>query len=173
MKIRYEQGDLIASDHVLIVHGCNARGRYASGIAGVIRERLPFAYHAYRDAFDDIFADFTLGDVIWGFNISKNHSRIVGNLITQDDYGRQPGRVYVSYEAVTKAIHNVNCFVCQTQDGTIRLDRIGAIRSVGFPLIGAGLGGGSWKMISQIIETESQNFEPVVYTLDGTIPTEG
>jgi O-acetyl-ADP-ribose deacetylase (regulator of RNase III) len=173
MKIRYVHGDLIAGEEVLIVHGCNARGRYASGIAGVIRERLPFAYHAYRDAFDDTNADFNLGEVIWGFDIRNDaRPRIVGNMITQDEYGRQPGRVYVDYDAVTAALRNVNHFVSQSQDGTLVLETIGAIQRVGLPLVGCGLGGGSWQKVAHIIESESRCFEPVVYTLDRIIPTD-
>jgi hypothetical protein len=37
-------------------------------------------------------------------------------------------------------------------------------------LIGSGLAGGKWARISSIIETESKNFTPVVYLLDGVIP---
>jgi O-acetyl-ADP-ribose deacetylase (regulator of RNase III) len=171
MKIRYVTGDLLDGDEVLIVHGCNAHGKFESGLAGVIRRRLPFAYAAYRDAFDDTAREFTLGNVIWGFDIGNQiRPRIVGNMITQDDYGRVPGRVYVDYDAVNIALRNLNHFVGQTQDGAIEINEIGPIGSVGFPLVGTGLGGGSWKTISQIIERQSVCFEPVVYTLDGFIP---
>ena len=36
---------------------------------------------------------------------------------------------------------------------------------IAMPLIGAGLGGGDWNVISEIIEEESLKFQPVVYEL--------
>jgi hypothetical protein len=38
------------------------------------------------------------------------------------------------------------------------------------PLIGAGLAQGKWSIISQIIEEEMTDVQPVVYLIDGIIP---
>ncbi len=164
MKIRYVVGDLIASDQILIGHGCNAKGRFSSGIAGTIRDRLPFAYEAYRNAFEDASFAFSIGAVIWAFDIgSKNRPRIVANLITQQDYGRDPERVYVSYEAIMDCLRCLNEFVAKTHDGSSDLQGIGPLSEVGLPLLGCGLGNGQWSIVADIIERESHCFQPVVY----------
>jgi O-acetyl-ADP-ribose deacetylase (regulator of RNase III) len=171
VKIRYVTGDVIEGDQSLIVHGCNAQGVGRSGVFAAIRERLPFAYDVYRMAFDDPSFDFRVGNVVWAFDLgNQNRSRIVGNLITQDQFGRTPGRVYVSYEAIAIAFRRVNEFVGSTQDGMFDMKEFGPIGEVGMPLIGAGLGGGKWPVIADIVERESVCFQPVVYTLDGIIP---
>lgn len=170
MKIRYVTGNLLSADETVIVHGCNARGAYASGVAGVIRREWPFAYDAYRKAYGDRKCDFFPGEVIWAFDVDGDMTRIVGNLITQHDYGQEPGRVYVSYDAVRMAFRTVNDFIASTQDGIVQIANITPLGAVAMPLIGTKLGGGLWEIISEIIERESTCFEPVVYTLDGKIP---
>ena len=174
MKIRYVTGDLIAGSEIVIAHGCNAIGGFSSGVAGVIRKKLPFAYEAYMAAFNRTSTRlFNVGEVVWAFDIGPHphsHQRIVANMITQRDYGRVPNHQYVIYEAVAAAIENVDNFVGMTQDGTIRLEGIGPIREVGFPLVGSDLGGGRWSVIAEIIELSSNFFQPVVYLLNGRIP---
>jgi O-acetyl-ADP-ribose deacetylase (regulator of RNase III) len=171
MKIRYVTGDLIAGKETLIAHGCNSRGVYRSGVAGAIRSELPFAYDSYALAFDDPATTFQLGDIVWAINIAGWHTRprIVANMITQQDYGRDD-RQYVSYEAITIGLRNIDTFVAKSQDGTFKAHAIGPITEVGFPLLGCGLGNGKWRIVSEIIEHESRCFQPVVYTLDGRIP---
>jgi O-acetyl-ADP-ribose deacetylase (regulator of RNase III) len=170
MKIEYVTGDLISGDETLIVHGCNAQGRYESGVAGAIRKDLPFAYRAYRAAFDDPQSKFSVGEVIWAIEVQKDlRKRIVGNMITQEFYGRD-GKRYVSYDGVRTVFRKLDAFVALTQDGTTCIAGVGPIHRVGMPLIGSGLGGGSWGEISEIVERESHCFTPVVYLLDGIIP---
>jgi O-acetyl-ADP-ribose deacetylase (regulator of RNase III) len=50
------------------------------------------------------------------------------------------------------------------------LAKIAKWRSVAFPLIGTGLGGGRWDVISAIIEANAKDFQPIVYSLDGVVP---
>lgn len=172
MIIRYEHGDLIDSPEILISHGCNAQGKYQSGVAKTVRERLPFAYHAYMAAFEDFKTEFSVGQIIWAISIDGCiRPRIVANMITQDSYGRDKTRVYLDYDAMQSGLRRLNQFVAQTQAGDIDIASIGAIYRVAFPLIGCGLAGGSWRRVSQMIEAESHCYEPVVYTLDGLIPS--
>jgi O-acetyl-ADP-ribose deacetylase (regulator of RNase III) len=172
MKIRYVTGDLVESDQILLAHGCNTKGRYSAGIAGTIRERMPFAYNAYRLAFEDHKADFKLGSVIVAIDIGNSiRPRIVANMLIQEDYGRDPEQVYVDYDAINMAMHKLNEFVLATQDGGFDVSEIGPITEVGFPLLGCGLGNGKWPVVSAIIEQKSRCFQPIVYTLNGQIPT--
>jgi len=149
--ITYTKGDIFESDIAVIIHSCNAQGKYNAGFAKQMRSRHPKAYTAYMDAWKN---GFKLGDVIW----AESNDKLIGNLIGQMYYGRELKR-YVSYDALSLGFASVN-----------RIMKFADDKRVAMPLIGANLGGGSWKIISAIIETEMVDCEPVVYTLDGLIP---
>ena len=153
MDIVYETGDLLATPYPLIVHGCNAQGVMGSGVAKLIREKFPCAYEAYKTKF--IAEGLKLGEVIF-VPISN---KIIANAITQEFYGRD-GKCYVSYESINTAMELVNSYASKHE-----------IAHVALPLIGAGYGGGSWKIISNIIQEKLTDTTPVVYTLDGVIPS--
>jgi O-acetyl-ADP-ribose deacetylase (regulator of RNase III) len=78
---------------------------------------------------------------------------LVANAVTQKNFGRS-GR-YVSYDAVRLVMQRANV-----------LCKAGGITEIAMPKIGAGLAGGDWDIIAQIIEEESTNFQPVVYEWD-------
>lgn len=155
MKIEYRVGDLLDSGLRCIAHGCNAQGVMKSGIAKAIRARYPIAFTKYREAYEAQNDNLTLGQVI---RADVSSDRTILNVITQEFYGRDPNTVYVDYDAIRYAMYSINLITA-----------CGGFHSVGFPLIGAGLANGDWTIISRIIEEESQ-FQPIVYTLDGTIP---
>ena len=151
MKIVYKHGDLMKATEPFVAQGCNAQGVMGSGIAKLIRAEDENVYTEYRKVYEQQGNKLHLGQVI----PVKSGDRVYLNCITQEFYGRDPARVYVSYEAVREATKKINSALSQ---------------AVAMPLIGAGLGHGSWKIISEIIEEESTNFQPVVYLFDGIIP---
>lgn len=143
MKIQYIEGDLLASRELVIAHGCNAQGVMASGIAKSIREAYPTVYDDYRGTYEAQGNKLLLGQVI----TTRTLERTILNIISQEYYGRNPNVIYVSYDAIEKAI--------------LRINDMGYVR-VAFPKIGAGLANGNWNTISSIIEKAS-DFTPVVY----------
>lgn len=144
MRITYIKGDLLRSGERVIAHGCNAQGVMRSGVAKAIRERYPEVYDDYMAVYAK-HGFYNLGQVIE----TISDDRIIFSIISQQHYGRNNIR-YVSYDAIVKAIETIN---------------LRKMRRVAFPLIGAGLANGNWKVISTIIETYS-NFSPVVYYFD-------
>jgi len=90
-----------------------------------------------------------LGEVIW----ATTGGKIIGNAITQDKFGRSGDR-YVDYDVVRSVIRVVNQMYVKRYE-----------HSVALPKIGAGLGGGDWNVISEIIEQEATDFLAVVYEL--------
>lgn len=152
MEIIYLIGDLLESPYRLILHGCNAQGIMGSGVAKVIRKKYPQAFEEYYAAYNKEM--LRLGNVIF----ADCEDKIIANGITQEYYGRN-GECFVSYEAINNVVE-------ETHNYALRHD----MEYVAMPLIGAGLGGGSWKKISSIIEDKFINVVPVVYTLDGNIP---
>ena len=153
MKICYETGNLLESSCKIIVHGCNAQGIMGSGIAKAIRAAYPKVYNTYREQYASY--GLLLGEVVF---VKATKNLWVANGITQEFYGSKG--VFVDYDAINIVMEEVNDFARKKE-----------IKEVGLPLIGAGLGGGSWKRISEIIEEQFIDVLPIVYTLDGVIPT--
>lgn len=150
--IIYKTGDLLDGPERVIIHGCNAQGVMGSGVARQIREKFPTAFREYREIYER--EGLQLGSI----HIVDCGEKIVVNAITQERYGRSPNTVYVSYDAIRSCIRKLN--------EAIR-DQVLSETDVAMPLIGAGLGGGKWSVISKIIEEESTTFTPVVYFLPG------
>ena len=147
MKIEYVSGDLMQTSERVIIHGCNSHGVMGSGVARLIRDQFPVAYHVYRNSY--LQDGLSLGTIVWAETCGK----IIGNAITQRNYGRVQD-IYVDYDAVRSAMKNVNAYCVEH-----------GIARVAMPKIGAGLGGGDWIVIAKIIEDESLDFTPVVYVL--------
>ncbi len=147
MTIIYKNGDCLKGDEKYVIHGCNAKGVMGSGIAKQIKEDFP-------KAFDDYFNHHKkhglhLGEVI----PSENDSKTIFNAITQQNYGRDVGKRYVSYDAIRDGLKWINGYLSEMDD----------MPEVAMPQIGAGLGGGDWDTIATIIEEECTSFIPIVY----------
>lgn len=156
MKIVYKTGNLLEAEEPAIAHGCNAQGVMGSGVAAFVRSRYPEAYADYRAVYEE--RGLKVGEV-WPVPCAPHW---VLNAITQEFFGNaaSTGKVYVSYDGIRDAMKFIN-----------EMAKIKDFSAVAMPLIGAGLAGGSWKVISAIIEEEATDFRPVVYLLDGNIPT--
>ncbi len=141
--IQRKRGDLLSVEQGIIVHGCNARGVMGSGVAKQVKETYPAAYHEY------LASGHRLGHISH-YKVSEN--LIVVNAVTQADYGRN-GERYVSYDAIDECFKRIRQLQCTIGIGEIH-----------FPLIGAGLGGGDWYIISEIID-RSSGFEKYLWTL--------
>ena len=149
MKIKYIKGNLFATDILHIVHGCNAQGVMGSGVARIVRDDYAEAYEFYVAQHAE--HGLKLGDVQF---VQANGKTIV-NAITQHLFGKpvEPTR-FVDYDAVADCMKTVN-----------QVLKLGGYTEVAMPQIGAGLGGGDWTVIEQIIEQQLTDVQPVVYVL--------
>lgn len=154
MTISYITGNLLDTPERILLHGCNAKGVMGSGVAKAIRARYPIAYEIYHEKFE--IEGLSVGEVVYVEII--NEHRWIANGITQNNYGRS-GTQFVDYDAINSVMVDVNSFAKKH-----------GIKTVAMPLIGAGLGGGSWKIISGIIEDSLIDVRPTVYLIDGMIP---
>ncbi len=150
MARKIEFGDLLrtvqpnATSLRVIVHGCNAQGVMGSGFAKQLATLYPGCYETYREQLALLRRQEwnALGQCI---TYSVDPSLVIANAITQEHFGRDPNRQYVSYRAVSDAFR-----VLKAYPGLARAE-------VHYPLIGAGLGGGDWAVISELI---SQQLDP-------------
>lgn len=139
-KINVVKGDIfkLMQPGDAMVHGCNAQGVMGSGIAATVRDLYPGAYDYYRKVFQE--RGLKLGEIIDYFD-PKDRVWIL-NGITQNLYGRDGSR-FVSYDAVAEVFSEI-----------ARSYQHAQIKNLFLPLIGAGLGGGNWKIIQTIVEQE-------------------
>lgn len=163
MKILYKHGSLLEASEDFIIQGCNAQGVMGSGVAKLLRDRDEEVFTQYRKTYETQGNRLHLGQVILGF--SEPH--FVFNAITQEFYGREPDTVYVSYDGLREAMRWINNCMAEMNRAP---DIVVKKEAVGMPLIGAGLAQGKWSIISQIIEEEMTDVQPVVYLQDGLIP---
>lgn len=127
--IKVNKGNLLDVTSGIILHGCNAKSVMGSGVALAIKQKYPQVYGDYMQE------QLYLGKIIRTW-VDEELMIISG--ITQENYGRD-GKRYVNYTAIvsvfTKALSKASAY-----DYALH-----------FPLIGAGLGGGDWNIIEQLI----------------------
>jgi O-acetyl-ADP-ribose deacetylase (regulator of RNase III) len=138
----------------VIVHGTNCYNNMGSGIAKEVRLRCPGAYWA--DQGTNKGDEAKLGTITCGS--SKNPDKqeevaefTVVNAYTQHRYGRD--RRHVDYDALR------SCFKAVKEQF--------AGKRIGYPLIGAGLAGGDWEVISAIIDEELDGEDHTLVRFDG------
>jgi hypothetical protein len=140
-----------------IAHCCNDKNGFGSGFAGGIAMTFPDVKAAYHSWFGGSGGDSTshlpmLGEVQF---VTTGNDITFCNIIGQRGYGK-PGPRYVDYDAI--------------RDGLIKVaDRyVRNPKPVYLPKLGAGLAGGEWSVISQIIEEEltARNVPVTVFVLE-------
>jgi O-acetyl-ADP-ribose deacetylase (regulator of RNase III) len=149
--VKYVVGDLFGTKANVIAHGVNCRGAFGSGIAGQIRKRYPEVYDAYIDKYRSK-KGWKLGDV--QYVVVTDH--IIANCATQDNYGTD--KINVDYLAVKDCLMKLGQHCSDTN------------LSLALPRIGAGLAGGNWTTIKNIIENVFNKLYPkvdvTVYSLE-------
>lgn len=127
--IEYKTGNLLNVTEGIILHGCNGQGVMGAGVAKDIKIKYPEVFKVYKEG------SMHLGTVTKEW---VDEDLIVVNGVVQKFYGTD-GKRYVNYAALVEvfqeAISLAYCFSY----------------TLNFPKIGAGLGGGDWSVIEQII----------------------
>lgn len=137
------KGDLIelakTGEFDVIIHGCNCFCTMGAGIAQGIKAHFPEAYYAdINTKKGDIDK---LGAISYAKVRIDSHELIIVNAYTQFHY-RGTGRK-VDYDALKSCFKEIK-------------QQFGGLR-IGYPAIGAGLAGGDWNVISEIINEELKN----------------
>jgi len=154
MALIYKQENIVNAPEPIIVHGCNTKGVMGSGVAKAIRGKWPKAYSDYKYIYDT--EGLRLGQIVWSIVDNK----WIANAITQNNYGKD-GQRYVNYDAVETIFLKIRN---EVESCSTLVDGEGPF--IGAPKIGAGLGGGDWNVISDIIDTILYNYDVVIYDID-------
>ncbi len=126
----YTKKDITTVESGIIIHGCNAQGKMASGVAKVLRDKYPQIYEPYKHHCDMHSSDrqSLLGDISL---VRIDPTLYIANAITQLYYGKD-GKKYASAQAIYDAL-SLTADFASIQGLFVYL-----------PRIGAGLGGLDW-----------------------------
>lgn len=142
--ITYIKGDLFTTTDKYIAHGVNCGGVMGAGVALLIKQKYPEVFKDYQEYCDLADPYYLLGRVR---KSPTNDGKIILNCFTQLHYGKKDKR-FVSYDAIDNCMRNIY---------------LNGIDSVSMPMIGAGLGGGEWSIIEQIIDHNLRNANVKIY----------
>lgn len=149
MSVKTIRGDITKATNCIIVQSVNARGVMASGVALAIRKKYPQVYIDYRRLFLTTKPQFMLGATVTTY-VTDNVIILSG--VGQFNYGKDESVRYTDYDAIRTIFRRANELALQSKLPLV------------FPMIGAGLGGGDWKVIKQIIEeVVSPEVEKILY----------
>ena len=149
----------------IIAHGCNCYNTMGAGIAKTIKEEFPQAYDAdlaTRRGDVNKLGNFTKAEINLDLPspATVNDMQSLGlvikkltiiNAYTQFHFGsnhEDGDSKPVDYDAITLCMRKIN--------------HIYAGKSIGLPLIGAGLAGGEWSVIKHIIQNELKDMNVTV-----------
>ena len=141
--IEYKKGNLLDVTEGVIAHGCNSYGVMGSGVVLAVKEKYPKAFAKYK-----VFCDNNQEYDILGQSVAVlvTDDLLIVNMITQENFGRDPNVRYVSYDAIDSCFDHLR----RSHDETLIVNKNAPILNI--PKIGAGLGNGNWNVISEIIE---------------------
>ncbi len=122
----------------VIIHGCNCQCQMGKGIALHIKKQFPEAWQA--DCETEKGSREKLGTYSKALIEREELKFTVINAYTQFHW--RGNGVKADYDAIRSVMKNIK----QEFSG----------QSIGYPLIGAGLAGGDWNIISEIISEELQ-----------------
>lgn len=143
-RTRMIDGDLVdmayRGEFDVIIHGCNCFCKMGAGIAKEIARRFPTAYAIDRTTVPGDRGKLGSYTTV-GVRNKHGGNLIIVNLYTQYGYGRD--RRHFDYDAFRRGLKSL-----APNAGDLH---------IGMPMIGAGLAGGDWDRIKQILEEEFAN----------------
>lgn len=144
-KISYQQGDATkpVSQRVIIAHVANNLGKWGKGFVLPLGKAYPDAEKQYKQWFKDNQPyPFELGRNQY---IQVKENVFVANMVAQDGImtraTEKDKKVYLDYDALQQCLDHLRAFA------------VAENMPVQMPRIGAGLGGGDWTRIEQMIES--------------------
>jgi O-acetyl-ADP-ribose deacetylase (regulator of RNase III) len=136
--MRIIEGDILNITNGFLCHQVNCQRVMGAGLAKHIKNKWPFIYETYRKA------DLELGKVVY-VAINDNSNVVVTNICGQFYYGKR-GQCYTDYKALRKGLREVFWY----------RNRIHPTLSIYIPyMMGCGLAGGDWNIVTDIINQET------------------
>lgn len=149
--VKFVAGDLFTYPGLdAIAHGCNCAGVMGAGIAKEFKKRYPVMFERYQSLCKQGL--FTPGDIFPWHEHDEHLRRVtIFNLATQDKY-INPAEL----QSIAICLDQMITFVKQNKHI--------AIKTIGLPRIGAGLGGLDWEDVKQVIlDLDTEGLELIVF----------
>lgn len=133
----------------VIIHVANNRRAWGAGFVLALSQRWEAPEKAYRTAPELRLGDCQIVEVEPGL--------FVANMVAQDGFPSASRRCALDYEALAVCLEIVAIFAVQ----------LGA--EIVMPRIGCGIAGGSWELVSEVVERElcARGLLVTVYDLPG------
>lgn len=152
-QIKYKKGNLvdafINNEINILIHQANCQNCMSSGVAKEIKTRLPEMFQADCGTIKGHIGK--LGSYSYAVFDSGNDLPKYGfNLYGQYRYGTE--KQHTDYAAIEKGLKSIRKHL-----NLIAPDDLSDIK-IGLPRLGCGLGGGSWDVVSKIIEEQLCNY---------------
>jgi O-acetyl-ADP-ribose deacetylase (regulator of RNase III) len=149
------EGDILEVTHGIIVQQVNAQGVMRSGVAHAIRDKYPIVWTDYSNKIKpnptEQSSRLRLGTIVMSV---VNDDLYIASIVSQQFFGND-GKRYTSYDALSDGLAGVAAW------------NTGSKLPIHYPLIGAGLGGGKWPIISAIINTHFDKYEHFLWLQPG------
>lgn len=150
--LEYHVGNIFRTQEEVIVHGCNCFNTFGAGIALEVYKTYPNTWMV--DQLTERGARSKLGTITYNTEQNKYYPErmvTIVNAYTQYRYSRD--KVDVEYDKLLECMETV----CKTFDNKI----------IAMPKIGCGLAGGDWNIVSEILDTVSNEYNRIfrIYTL--------
>lgn len=154
MTLRYKTGcavtETLSNNNYVLLNCVNCQGKYASGIAKTIRDKVPQSYQDYLEFYGKYSKSRDmLGEFYWKGQVI--------HIAGQEYYGYDKKR-YVNYAALSKALYNIFVEAMPFK---------GIITFVIPYYMCCGLAGGDWEIVLELIEYFLKDFNVVIYKLEG------
>lgn len=134
--IKHIKCDIFESGADAILHQVNCQGVMGSGVAKQVREKYPNAFNGYKKLCDAYIKKSQLLGTAQYIEIGED--KYIVNLFAQEYFGYD-GKCYTDYEALKRALKNVNRYLTN--------------KTIAIPyLMGCHRGGGNWDVVSKMIE---------------------
>ena len=137
IPIEYKTGDITKidiKDRAIIIHCCNNLGLMGAGVALALRKKWPKVYIQYREKYEK--EGLELGEVDF---VKINKNLVIANMIGQEGIKTKKDKIPISYEAIEECLDKIYN-IAKKYNAIV----IG-------PKFGAGLAGGDWKIIEELI----------------------
>lgn len=141
-KIEYRKGCVVTAwlnqEFDVFAHGANCQKTMGHGVAKVVRDKIPELNEADQKTRNNFLGHFSS----W---VRPGYNQLAANLYTQFYYGTDKRNF--NYGAFCSALTRLSLSTSM-QIPDIDKDSL----TLGIPKIGAGLGGGDWEIIEEIVE---------------------
>jgi ADP-ribose 1''-phosphate phosphatase len=140
-RIQYAKGDLfdVKSPNSILVHACNCKGVWGSGIAATFKQRFPSAFHDYEGLCKRFKKKLLGKGFIFTPVVDGKPQQRIGYLFTSFDYGNKKDAPEKILQSTEKALE---FFMPMVKDGT----------EIHSPKINSGLFAVPWEKTEALIE---------------------